>query len=285
MTAFSMKVFDVQRGLCVYLRTPNNYAVMIDCGRSDARSPAGWIAKNEAPSLTHFNGKALAWLIVTHPHDDHVEDIDTIRTALPPAILTREKDHNWTEILNPPDGDPSENVKTFKEWQEAYNQPVETWPNFGVEFKQFALSPAEAAAVSAANQNLLNNSSRVLVVNFSTPKGTFKTVIAGDNETAGWQALLKKSAFKAAVKGAHFFITSHHGHESGYCKELFDAMGTPLINITSERSGDESVHDYSADAKGMTFRGQVRKHFTTRSDGDVTIAMKDTWEYDVTTSN
>lgn len=284
MPALKMRVFDVQRGLCVFLRTPTDHGIMIDCGRSDDRSPAAWVLANEAPTLQRLNGYTLAYLIVTHPHDDHVEDIDNIKTFLPPAILGWEKNHDWATVLNPPNGEPSENVVTYREWQETYNQPIAQMPDFGITLTRYWLLPTEAATVSSATQNLVNNTSMVTVVDYATAGGVFKVVIAGDNETAGWEALLKKSDFKKAVAGAHFFVTAHHGHESGYSNDLLTAMGTPLVNITSERAGDECVHDYGQHAKGAMVGGESRSHLTTRCDGDITISMNSDWNYTITTT-
>jgi hypothetical protein len=54
-----------------------------------------------------------------------------------------------------------------------------------------------------------------------------KFLFGGDMEAAGWEARLKQPRFKEAVKGVNFFIVSHHGHESGFSKALYAAMGKP----------------------------------------------------------
>lgn len=284
MAELKLVVFNVERGLCVYARTPNNYAVMIDCGRSQKFSPTEWILQNEAGHITKWNGHTLAHLIVTHPHDDHVEDIATVKSKLPPAILRRHKDYNWTAILNPKDGYPSENAKDYYTWQQKYSLPVTEYPDLGLDMKCFGLAPAEAGKINSNPQQLLNNSSYVTVFTYKPTNTTriWKVVVAGDNETSGWKKLLEQSNFQEAIKGADFFVTAHHGHESGFCPELFDVMGKPILNITSERSGDQSVSpQYGNLARGATISGQLRSHITTRRDGTITLGLKDSgqWSY------
>lgn len=281
-------VFNVERGLCVYVRTPNNFGILIDCGCTAGEfSPAAWIAKHEAPILTPWRGHSLAHLIVTHPHDDHVEDIATIKAKLSPAILTRHKDHDWHTVLNPPDHDPSRNVGSFYAWQQGYSSPVRERPDYGVRLQKFALKPLEAAAVNPDSQHLLNNSSFVTVFTCQPSGQTsgWKVVIAGDNETAGWDMLLRQASFRAAVAGADFYVTAHHGHTSGFSEKLFQAMGKPLLNITSERAGDGSVFSYSPYARGVPFYGTFRSHLTTRRDGHITIRMTDNLRHTIIASN
>lgn len=272
MGEFKMTVFNVERGLCIFVRSPNGYGVLIDCGKSEKFSPVKWIVKNVKSSLTQHNGHALSWLIVTHPHDDHVEDIDYLKSHLPPAILLREKSYDWETILQPKLREPSENVQTYYDWQQTYNAPVTEYPDLGMEMQRFALTPTQAKSIDDDMQHLLNNSSYVVVFAY---KG-WKLVVSGDNETLGWKKLLEKADFCAAVAEASFFVTSHHGHKSGFCSELFDVMGKPWINITSEKSGDESVSSsYSSDqyARGVTLSGTKRYHLTTRKDGNIIVRI------------
>ena len=67
-------VFNVGRGLCVAIQTPNNYLVLIDCGTSDNFSPVSWLAERKY-QFQGRNGCALTKLIITHPHNDHVAGI------------------------------------------------------------------------------------------------------------------------------------------------------------------------------------------------------------------
>lgn len=275
-------VFDVSRGLCVLVRTPACYGVMIDCGRSPDFSPACWVATKYSSNLKTWNQKSLTRLLVTHPHDDHVEDIANIKKHLPPAILQRHKDYDWKAVLNPADHDPSLNAKEYFEWQKTYSRslPKEELPDFQCDFETFSLRPSESAALNPNSQQLLNNSSIISVFTWRVQSGAWKLVVCGDNETAGLQKLLERRDFRAAVSGADFLVTPHHGHNSGYCPDFMAAIGTPLCNITSERAGDESVASaYSNQASGVKFKGQDRKHLTTRTDGHICLTLNDDLTY------
>jgi beta-lactamase superfamily II metal-dependent hydrolase len=274
MGELRVTVFNVERGLCVFVRSPSGYGVLIDCGKSEKFSPTKWIVENAKRGLTQWNGYALSWMIVTHPHDDHVEDIDYLKSHLPPAILTRQKSYDWEAILQPQSGVPSPNVQNYYDWQQTYNASVEAYPDLGMEMKSFALTLAQAASIDNSTQHLLNNSSYVIVLTYRN----WKLIVSGDNEVSGWQKLLENDAFCNSVRGVSFFVTSHHGHESGFSTELFDVMGRPWINITSEKSGDEGVSPlYSSEqyAKGITYGERKRYHLTTRQDGNIVIRVVD----------
>ncbi|MCE5197580.1 MAG: hypothetical protein ABFD54_04075 [Armatimonadota bacterium] len=268
-------VFNVEQGQCVYVRTPNDCGILIDCGRSrngDTASPTEWLAKNE--------GDELAAMIVTHPHDHHLEDIDTVMRLLPPAVLIRDADYDWEAVLSQTTG-ADDNIRAYHEWESNFVNPA--IPDFGAEVRTFSLSRQKAEQLGGDLQHQMNNRSIVTVISYKSTEGyAWKVVIAGDNETDGWQALLEKPEFKSAIKETDFFVTSRHGKESGFCAELFKAMGKPMANITSTRVGDQRVDPrYKKSAQGVKFPDGSRTHFETRDDGNITIQMNDDGRYDV----
>lgn len=273
-------IFNVDRGLCVLVRTSSGHGVMIDCGCSSDWSPSRWIASQKGPVLTPWSSSSstydLAWLVVTHPHDDHVEDIANVKQYLTPGVLSRHKDYDWDAILKPQEGEPSENTKEYYEWQKTYSRtvPKEELPQLGCTFKRFSLDPAEAAELSSDSQHILNNSSYISVFTWTLIDRYWKLMVCGDNETNGLRTLLSQQEFIDEIAGTHFFVTPHHGHDSGYSPELFEAMGKPLCNITSERKGDQSVaNEYTAQAQGCDFKGDERQHLTTRTDGHIVLQL------------
>lgn len=278
MSDLKFMVFNVDRGLCVFMRTPNDYGVMIDCGRTLDFSPILWLKNNEASSLKLWNGYQLTELIITHPHDDHVEDVSNLVKYFPPAILYRQKDCNWDLVLNPPDSDPSLNAKEFYKWQQTYDQPITQYPDFGLDIKLFSLTAKESEEIDPNLQHVLNNSSYVTVISYNTINGIWKLVVSGDNETKGWEKLLQRNDFRESIRNVSFFVTSHHGHESGFCSSLYEVMGKPWLNISSEKSGDQSVSTYYSSpdfAKGVRNGSNGRYHLTTRKDGSIVIKITD----------
>jgi competence protein ComEC len=141
-----------------------------------------------------------------------------------------------------------------------------------VDIQVFNLRPAAAYALN--QNNWVNNSGMVAVVTITGTQFTEKFVFGADIETDGWTELLKNPAFKAAVKGADFYIASHHGHSSGFSTELYDAMGKPILNLISVTSGDEHADArYSSEeyAIGTKIDGEKRYSLTTRTDGSIII--------------
>ena len=71
----------------------------------------------------------------------------------------------------------------------------------------------------------------------------------------------------------NYFVASHHGRESGYCKEVFDYCNPNAVIF----SDGPIVHDtqkmadtYGQHAKGIQFNGHCRRVLSTRKDGTLT---------------
>ncbi len=255
-------VFDVEQGQCVYVRTPNDYGILIDCGRSpsgETASPAKWLAGNEASSLTQINGHALASLIVTHPHENHVKDIDAVMQHLSPAIVYGETGGEWQSSVDSLEG-----------------------VDLGATVHWFSLSQAEAEQLGGGPRSITNNRSLVTVISYKSAEGyAWKIVVAGDNDARGWEALLAKPEFRAEIAETDFFVTSCHGRESGFCAETFAAMGKPLANISCTSDDEQVDRRYKKQAQGVKFPDGSRTHFITHGDGNITVEMKDDGKYDV----
>ena len=224
MAKMKLIVFNVEQGRCIYLRTPSDYGILIDCTESSSKSQIEWLEKNEVPSLKLYKGNAIT------PNIAPIEDSD-----------------------------------------------------FGVNVRRFSLSKQEAEQLGGDVQQQANNQSVVTIVSYKSPEDyAWKVVIAGDNETKGWEALLAKPEFSAAVADADFFVTSNYGQDCGFCAELFNTMGKPIANITSTRKDAEPADSkYKKHAQGVKFPDGSRKHFITRGDGNITVEMHDDGNYDV----
>jgi len=272
-------VFDVEHGSCAFLRTPSGHGILIDCGRRSAFSPVKYLLQHETSRLTTHLGYTLTELIVSHPHDDHIEDIDNLTRYLPPAMLDRQV-YNWDEVKTDPEAD-YDNLDVYAVWERTY-RTLATEPPLGLTLdKSNYLRPDEARLINESR--FINNSSIPVVVSYQGPKYQWKFLFAADLEVDGWQALLKRRAFREAIYGTDFFVTAHHGHTSGYCKEVFDAFGSrPILNIVSAHKRDESVEPaYSREecAQGWPSAGEARRMLSTRHDGSIVIDILDTDQY------
>ena len=274
MEKLRILIFDVEHGFCAFVRSPNGYGLLIDCGRKGKFSPVKYILENEMNSIRAFNGYKLAQFILTHPHDDHLNDVETLKDSLPPAIMVRQR-YDWEEVKN--EGGQQgeyESLDAFSQWQKSYNQKVVRWPDWGMELSYMEsgtyLTPREAKELDEAK--FVNNSSIVAAVEY---KG-HKIVFPGDLEKSAWLELLGNQSFRNLIGGASFFVASHHGHSSGYCKEIFRNMGKPYFNFVSARKKDSSVdpaYSSSDNAKGVKWKDETRYMLSTRNDGTVVIEV------------
>jgi beta-lactamase superfamily II metal-dependent hydrolase len=174
-------VFDVEHGASAFIRTPTNYGVLIDCGCTGKFSPALYLAEKELPTIVPWDGHALTKLIVTHPHDDHIGDVETVKEKCPPALLLRQK-YDWEDVKTA-EAD-YDNLDTYRDWQNTYNTVPVAWPDWGMTIKSFMLSPDEAKAIDETKY--INNSSIVTVASFTGTEHQEKFLFGGDMETAGW---------------------------------------------------------------------------------------------------
>ena len=262
-------IFHVEHGFCAFVRSPNDYTLLIDCGATKDFSPIKYILEKELAGANEYEGYKLTKFILTHPHDDHLTDIERLTNNFEPYLLMRQH-YNWDQVKEG-DKEQYENLDTYSEWQETYTPGQTPPPDWGMSISHGDyLSPSQAKAIE--ENKFINNSS---IPTFIEYKG-YKIVFPGDLEQSGWLELLNKQTFRNALKGCSFFVTSHHGHSSGYCKEIYESMGKPHFNIVSTHKGDESVESaYSKpeNARGVEYDGKTRYMFSTRNDGSIVIEV------------
>jgi competence protein ComEC len=277
--ALQFVVFDVKRGLSVFVRTPNGYGLMVDCGSSDLGSPVDEIVKQ---NLIKWNLCSLAGLIITHPHSDHISEIKDLHQKLKPSILWRRNDLDWERVRN--SNRSTEELGYF--WKHFfpptdYGTDVTTYPDWGAEFSFsiHSLSVATAERVSTNDNAYTNNSSYVIVIHYKT----YVFVVTGDIEAEGMAELLKDGDFQARIQGGvHFLVCPHHGLASGYSAEWFSAIGaTRVFNIVSEGSYSEQTIDsrYCSETCSAAGNNEERRMVSTRHDGNIIVTVHDTGQW------
>lgn len=269
-------VFDVEHGFCAFIRSPNRGTIMIDCGRAEFFSPAVYLMEHELSADELSSDFPLSKLIITHPHDDHIKDIELISQRLKPHLLTRDKYDDWREVEGIPGGT-YENLHLYKDFQATYYQTASDPDWGGMKVRCTGLAVEDARKLNDAK--FVNNASVITTVEI----GTFKMVFPGDIEKDGWLEMLKRKDFCDTLAGTDVFVASHHGHSSGYVSEIFDVMGLPHFNLVSCRSRDESVESaYSSPdrARGVRTRsGETRYMFTTRNDGSCLLQIEEDGQF------
>lgn len=269
-----MIVWDVQHGNAIYLKTPNGRHMVFDLGIGD------YSGHNEtfSPLLTlwhQYNVRRLDYVMITHPHLDHIDDILNLRYFYF-DIFQRPRNLSRDDIMRDIRNTDKEKFERYFELHEQYvgdisgtSNDVSVPGNFGgINFKFFNTPTLPT--------NNLNNHSIVTILEFLG----LKVIIPGDNEKASLELLMQREDFKIASKNCDILIAPHHGRESAYLSEFVTHVN-PRITIISDGSVcDTSANaKYSANSRGWTVSSKttlassVRKLLTTNSDGEVYIAF------------
>ena len=132
-------IFNVGRGISVFIRTALNQGIMYDVGSSEDFQPADFLKKEIIPYLDKYKECHLGQTLISHPHADHISGIACLNPqdktnpfyaslhtcphhktegpAKPEAI-------NWDRITNPPGSE--NNVGLYKELYEKRSPPLQT---------------------------------------------------------------------------------------------------------------------------------------------------------------
>ena len=106
--------------------------------------------------------------------------------------------------------------------------------------------------------------------------GDVSFVLGGDIERPGWIELLENSHIQGFLRRVNVFVASHHGRESGYCREVFDYCEPSLIVMSDgpiQHDTQLMASNYAQHASGEMFNTasgrELRKVVTTRKDGNI----------------
>lgn len=265
LSKMRVRVWDVKRGNAISLHLPNGKTVMIDCGNSDECSPVKKLNSD-------FKIEKIDWLVVTHPHTDHMADLEVIqKLGMNPTVLTRAPGISETAIKS---GNIDQvSVYRYIRFDQMYNAQMDICNNpydrnnmGDVQFVYFA--PTKCA------ESDLNNRSLVILAEY----GGTKVLFMGDCTKAAQRELLEYPEFVKAIKGVNILVVPHHGHESCYCPELMELINPWLCIVSDGKDTQEvsAVSKYGEHSSGITFwnRGRGRGKrvcLTTRSDGHIDI--------------
>lgn len=262
-----IKFLDIGLGTSTFIKT-NNLNIIFDCGQN---SETG---KNVFDEL---NGRPLNYLILTHPHKDHIEAL-TSKKYVNPKRLTRNK--NIPQHLI--DGQ-IKKAKTnyekqiFLKYKELNNEFNES-----VNYDQSYINPKNNGNVNIQiftpnniSSDELNDYSLAVYLSYEG----YKILLMGDNTPNNINELLDDKDFKDKIKNVDVLLAPHHGRESCYSKELMNHV-KPKITIISDKPEDDNESassKYSNDSRGMTIirngKSEFRNCLTTRNDGNITVTI------------
>lgn len=257
-------VWDVQHGHAAYLKTPKSHFVF-DLGTGSYSSNKEFSPLSHLRN--HYGVRKLDGVILTHPHRDHLDDIEEF-SSLSPSVLWRPSHLSESDIRKANRDQDSTILDTYLDIDKRYSHPItdEVNPflpqnNGGVQMQIFTPS-------TCATSNI-NNHSVVTVVTHENSK----LLIPGDNESISWDELLERSDFCSAIEGTDVLLAPHHGRKAGFSDKLFEHISPRIVIVSDGRFSDTSATDqYSKKAQGWKVHkrsggSNSRKCLTTRQDG------------------
>jgi competence protein ComEC len=277
-----VKFYDVEHGCCTHVITPNNKHLLYDIGSKANSSICAHLKKK------YFSGGGRPdMLAITHPHIDHISDLcNMYYYNIKPGCLWRDKRAFPLKIL-PSDGEAQIVLKKCAnkmndEYSSAIgddSDPESYICNGGVTICRFTptLVPSEYDDV--------NNFSCVSVLVYNS----FKIVLTGDNPANKLLEMLKASDyFKQAISNATILLAPHHGRDGEFCSEFVSTV-YPKLTVFSDKpivheTQTHSAQRYANATRGVTWNGQNRKVFTTRSDGTITFTFNSDGNWSIDTS-
>jgi competence protein ComEC len=267
-------LFNVGQGLSVALiEHPEDYVTVVDLGADENFSPLNY--------LVAARGLRADILYVTHPHDDHLSDIDVASISGRCPDFLHCQNYDWEDVVNREKPELSQNLIKYKQFTRTV--PRGDYKGSG-KVTPWYWTPDNAKTIFG-EASYINNSSLFIIYTWKD----FKIAIAGDQQTAAMEFLCEYDKFKESARGTDILIAPHHGHSEGYTNKWPTEIGKPYITLISAQSRDTSVSpEYSNEsfAKGVEINGKRRYALTTRDDGTIFVNMwydngKPTWNFKI----
>lgn len=257
----TMTVWDVQLGLAIHIKAPNGKYIVIDLG-------TGTYESGNSYPLRKRSGDNIAYMIITHPHLDHISDILNFDNN-PPKILTRPLLLTNEEVMEGVRYCDMAKFKKYCEINDRYISPVEyDDENYTGNSDNYGGLEIQTFSTSDCDHTNFNNFSILTVFTLSD----IKVVVCGDNEKESFDKLMKQSDFQDAVRDADVLVAPHHGRESAYHSDFVTLVNPRITIISDTKKTDASAVDkYTNMSRGWEVNGQERKCLTTRKDGDITV--------------
>jgi len=264
-----IRVFDVSHGFCSLIIGDNGNLMLIDCGHNEQTNfrPSSYLKK--------IGCTGIEKLVIQNYDQDHVSDLPNLREMFDIQNLHRNKSISTTELrqLKLESGPLSDALDSMIDMVEQYNGTAVNPPKFpNMEFSIFYHDfPA------------FTDTNNLSVVTFIHYDG-FSMVYTGDLESAGWKKHLDDRYFQNELSRVNVFVASHHGRESGYCKEVFNFCSPDIIIISDKEIIHETQkQNYANHASGVPWDGGPKKRYvlTTRSDGMISITKNISEGYNI----
>ena len=270
-----INIFDVGHGLCAMVTGPNGKRLMIDCG---IRSDPFW-----SPSV-QFLGQSVEALLLTNLDEDHLENFKYVQELMRFGTVWFNNSIDAGRLLALKKDGMGQGVNAF------YNSLLRGTHRFNIPVD---FSPLQVA-LFRFDYGQFADTNNLSLVTFIEYAGVC-IVFPGDLEKSGWQAALANPnpIFLNWLRRVNLFVCSHHGRENGCCDALFDIC-KPAAFIFSDKEKEHETQEtcswYGQRALGLNKliqtpwdKPEVRRVFTTRNDGCLSIEVRVNGDYVVWT--
>ena len=247
-------IFNVKDAFSAYVES-SGHKVVIALGKSSDSSPVNDFLlplfrkreHNTNPLELKRNPEhyTINQLIISHPHKDHISDIQDFDKHFSPLLLTtpnakdtdNELNINWSHITTPND----EDVLHLRKMMVNRNPPLVVTDPYKMTLSYLYPKAVEGDETLDA-ESYTNNISLAVYIN-----DRYSILFPGDLQKAGLKTLLNGSVNNKQGKllksklqsfGVDFLVAPHHGLQSSFSTELFDIMKgkkTQKLNIVSEK--------------------------------------------------
>ena len=252
------EILNVEHGFSAYAVASDGSVLLFDCGHSRTCRPSEFLSAQGIQSIRR--------LFITNYDEDHIADLPSVRQRLSIEILTRNPSLSPDQLRRLKSTPISAAMKVLFDMMDTYTAEVskEQLEPPGVRVWTFHNSYPSFADT--------NNLSLLTFLDV----GSVSFVLPGDLERAGWRALLTNSQVCQFLARVNVFVASHHGRESGYCREVFDYC-RPTFVVMSDgpvmQNTQKMASAYAQHATGGWFNkgngSEWRKVVTTRTDGRI----------------
>lgn len=241
-------IFNVGGGLSSYIEIDDK-KILIDIGNSSDFAPIDNflipLFKKRRESKNGNEKYSISQLVLSHPHNDHISNIQEFHNNFYPDLLTTPNDNdgmpnaekiNWSLVDNPTD--------KYVKYLRYTVLPGRTPPLRSIDenlLKIFYLKSLQCEkSPSLEKKNYTNNLS---IAVFLFINGS-RVLLPGDLMKDGISYLIEHNPeFKNELEnGVDYLIAPHHGLKSSFSTDLFNTMKnskTKRLNIISEGPSSE----------------------------------------------
>lgn len=252
------EILNVEHGFAAYALAGDGSVFLFDCGHSPTCRPSGYLSARGIRTIRR--------LFITNYDEDHISDLPNVRRDLSIEILTRNRSLTSGQLRGLKTPPISGAMMSLLDMIDRYTGEV----------SDEQLAPPGVRAWTFHNDYPLFTDTNNLSLLTFLDVGSVSFVLPGDLERAGWLELLKNSQVCRMLESVKVFVASHHGRESGYCKEVFDYCQPSLVVMSDgpvEYDTQRMARTYGQHATGEWFNGssgrEWRKVVTTRNDGHI----------------